>query len=137
MPRYAFISYHTFLLDTAHRMQTLSLYAIAVMFIVTGIAHFVKPGLFTRIMPPYLPAPKLLVYVSGAFEVAGGVGVLVPDVQVYAAWGLIALLVAVFPVHVYMVNAPEKFDDIPTWVLWFRLPLQFVLMAWVYWTVIA
>jgi len=119
-------------------LQTLSLYALAAMFIVAGVAHFVKPGMFVRIVPPYLPAPRLLVYASGVFEIAGGVGVLIPSVQLYAAWGLIAMLVAFFPVHIYMARDPDgQFTDLPSWMLWLRVPLQFFIMTWVYWAVLA
>jgi len=114
-------------------MQTLSLYAIAALFVGAGVAHFVWPGVFVRIVPPSLPAPRLLVFVSGAAEILGGVGVLIPGVRVAAGWGLLLLLVAVFPANVHMALHPEAFARIPRWALLARLPLQFVLMAWVYW----
>ena len=86
-------------------------------------------------MPPYLPAPLALVYVSGVFEVLGGVGVLLPRYRKVAGWGLIALLIAVFPANLYIVTASEPFTarGIPLWILYARLPLQLVLIAWVYW----
>lgn len=114
-------------------MHALSLYAVAVLFVGTGVAHVLWPSVFVRIMPPYLPRPLLLIYLSGIAEVIGGLGVLVPALRVYAGWGLLLLLCAVFPVHVYMARHPEVFSDIPLWALYLRLPLQFVLMAWVYW----
>jgi len=113
-------------------MQTLSLYALAALFVGAGVAHFVWPGVFVRIVPPYLPRPLLLVYLSGAAEVLGGIGVLVPALRVYAGWGLLLLLCALLPVHVYMARHPDAFAQIPRWALYARLPLQFVLMAWVY-----
>jgi uncharacterized membrane protein len=118
-------------------MQALSLYAVAAIFIAAGVAHFTKPKIFTRIVPPYLPAPRLVVYASGVFEIAGGVGVLIPSTQIYAGWGLIAMLVAFLPVHTYMVRDPDgRFSDLPGWMLWLRIPMQFVLMTWVYWAVL-
>ncbi len=118
-------------------LQTLSLYAIAAMFTAAGVAHFVKPDVFVPLVPSYLPAPKLLVYVSGVFEVLGGLGVLLSSVRVYAGWGLIAMLAVFLVVHIYMVRDPDgRFEALPTWMLWVRIPLQFVLMAWVYWAVI-
>ena len=72
-------------------------------------------------------------YLSGVAEVAGGIGVLFPAVRPYAGWGLILLLFAVFPVHVYMAGQPGEFPKVPLWALYLRVPLQFVLMAWVYW----
>ena len=110
-----------------------SIYAIAVLFIGAGLAHFLWPEMFVRVVPPYFPRPLLLVYLSGVAEVLGGVGVLVPTARPYAGWGLLLLLCAVFPVHIYMVRRPGAFPQIPLWALYVRLPLQFVLMAWVYW----
>ncbi len=77
----------------------------------------------------------MLVYLSGFFEVLGGVGVLVPRFRKAAGWGLIALLVAVFPANLYMITASEQFTQqgVPLWALYLRLPLQLVLIAWVYW----
>ena len=112
-------------------MHTGSLYAIAALFI--GLAHFLWPNVFVRVVPPYLPRPLLIVYLSGVVEVVGGIGVLVPAARPYAGWGLLLLLCAVFPVHVYMVRWPDAFSAVPLWALYARLPLQFVLMAWVYW----
>jgi uncharacterized membrane protein len=117
-------------------MPSLSTLLIAGIFISAGVAHFVWPQTFVRIVPPYLPAPEVLVYVSGAFEILGGVGVLVPAVRVAAGWGLILLLLAVFPANVHMALHPGDFARIPPWALWLRLPLQFVLMGWIYVSVV-
>lgn len=97
-----------------------------------GVMHFVSPKGFERIVPKWLPAPRALVYVSGFFEILGGVGLLVPAVQPLAAWGLIALLVAVFPANVNMAlhRLPLGKKPMPVWALWARLPLQGVLIAW-------
>ncbi|PSQ96006.1 MAG: hypothetical protein BRD55_08130 [Bacteroidetes bacterium SW_9_63_38] len=113
-------------------MNVLSIYTIAALFVGAGLSHFLWPGVFVRIMPPYLPRPLLLVYISGVAEVLGGIGVLIPGLRGYAGWGLILLLCAVFPVHIYMVRHPETFSMVPLWALYARLSLQFGLMAWVY-----
>jgi uncharacterized membrane protein len=113
-------------------MPSLSILGIAAMFIAAGVAHFIWPGMFARIVPPYLPAPMTLVYVSGLFEILGGVGVLIPSMRVYAGWGLILLLLAVFPANIHMAMNAGDFPGIPAWTLWLRLPLQFALIAWVY-----
>ncbi len=86
-------------------------------------------------MPPYLPFPLALVYISGFFEVLGGAGVLTPRFRKAAGWGLVALLIAVFPANLYMVTESEPFTSrgIPLWALYARLPLQLALIAWVYW----
>lgn len=115
-------------------LHTLSLYALGAMFIAAGVGHFVKPAFFEAIVPPYLPAPRLLVYASGIAEIAGGMGVLLPEWRTLAGWGLIALLVVFFLPHIYMARHPEQFERIPVWALYLRLAMQFVLIAWVYWT---
>ena len=107
----------------------------ALFFAAAGANHFIAPAFYERIVPPALPAPGLLVTLSGAFEVLGGVGLLIAPLRRWAAWGLIALLVAVFPANIYMVLSPEWAAPLhlPEWVLWARLPMQGVLMAWVWW----
>ncbi|GAA3937740.1 DoxX family protein [Hymenobacter algoricola] len=114
-------------------LKTLSRYVLALLFIGAGITHFVAPASFLRIVPPYLPAPLLLVYLSGAAELAGGLGLLLPATRRRASWGLLALLVAVFPANVYMLQTHGAGLPVPLWALWLRLPLQLVLMAWVWW----
>jgi len=111
-----------------------AVHAVAALFIVTGVLHFVIPRSYESIVPPFLPARLFLVYLSGACELAGGLGLLVPRTRRAAALGLIALLAAVFPANVQMlVNAVAA--GRPAWhlaLLWLRLPLQFVLM-WLVW----
>ena len=114
-------------------MQALSICAIALLFAAAGTAHFVWPSAFARIVPPYLPAPYTLVYVSGAAELLGALGVLVPGLRGYAGWGLILLALAVFPANVHMALHPADFEGIPAWALYLRLPLQLVLIGWIYW----
>jgi uncharacterized membrane protein len=101
-------------------------------FITAGILHFTHTRMYERTMPPYLPLHREAVLVSGVAEIAGGVGVLVPATRPYARWGLIALLVAVFPANVQMALEPKKFKEIPPWALWLRLPFQFVF-GWAVW----
>lgn len=115
-------------------MRLLSLGLIALLFVAAGVLHFVRPGPFVRIVPPFLPFPLALVYLTGIAEILGGLGVLAPSLRTWAGLGLIALLVAVFPANVYMALAPERagMGIAPVW-LWLRLPLQFVLIAWVWW----
>ena len=99
---------------------------------VAGMLHFLFPRGYARIVPKQLPSPKALVYLSGVAEIAGGVGLLVPPVSRAAAWGLIALFVAVFPANVYMAVNRIGFSSKPppTWTLWARLPLQIPLIYW-------
>ncbi len=110
------------------------LVGLAAFFAFTGAMHFVKPKMFEAIVPPNLPAPGVLVAVSGAAEVLGGVGLLVPGLRVAAGGGLILLLAAVFPANVFMArHAAHYRRTAPPWALWGRLPLQPVLMALVVW----
>ncbi len=112
-------------------MKTALRYLLSAMMIATGILHFARPEKFVAIVPDWLPAHRALVAVSGFFEIAGGVGLLVKRVQRAAAWGLAALFVAVFPANVNMaVN--KIFLDNP-WILWGRLPFQALLVAWAWW----
>jgi uncharacterized membrane protein len=108
---------------------------LAVIMTGAGLAHFGQPAGFVAIVPAYLPHPLAIVYVSGFFEIAGGVGLLVPCLQRAAAWGLVALYVAVFPANVNMAlnHLPLNGSLLPDALLWARLPLQGVLVAWAYW----
>jgi len=113
---------------------SLSAKIVAAAFATSGVLHFAKTGFFLKIMPPYLPYHREIVYVSGVAEVAGAVGVLIPRLRRPAGWGLIALLVAVFPANLHNALHPDQTsgDAIPPVLLWARLPLQAVLIAWVW-----
>lgn len=111
--------------------RSISRTVAAVFFVVAGTFHFLKPEFYTQIVPPYFPAPLALVLISGGAEIAGGVGLLIPSVRLAAGWGLIALLLAVFPANIYMALHPEQFQTAP-WILWARLPFQGVFIGWVW-----
>ena len=113
--------------------RKLALLALSAFFAVAGANHFVNPDFYVEIMPPYLPAHLELVYVSGSFEILGGIGVLVPGVRALAGWGLVLLLVAVFPANLHMALHPELFSDLPPFALYARLPFQVIFVAWAYW----
>lgn len=104
---------------------------LATLLIAAGIAHFITPSFFQKIVPPYLPYPKELVWISGVIEIALGIGLLFGTTKSLAAWGSILLFIAVFPANVYMLQS-GRFRSIPRWALWARLPLQFVLLYWAY-----
>jgi uncharacterized membrane protein len=111
--------------------------ALAAFFTTTGVLHFVIPRSYEAMMPPYLPAHREAVIVSGIAEIAGGAAVLPPATRRFARWWLLALLVAVFPANVHMALNPEQvrgldLDKVPRWALWARLPLQPLAMAWVW-----
>jgi uncharacterized membrane protein len=106
------------------------------MMVGAGVMHFVTPDPFARIVPAALPAPLAIVYISGVFEILGGAGLLVPMTRKAAAWGLIALFVAVFPANINQAINKISFSDgppPPAFALWLRLPLQALLIAWAYW----
>ena len=107
---------------------------LAAFFTVAGVMHFVKPELYAAIVPPWLPNAPLLVALSGAFEILGGLGVLPPRTRRVAGWGLIALLIAVFPANVQMLRLAYVFNASALWkaALWFRLPLQLPVLWWVW-----
>ncbi len=103
-------------------------------FTAAGVMHFVSPEYYAAVVPPYLPAHSALVAASGAAEIAGGVGFLIPSLRPAAGIGLIALLVAVFPANVEMLRLYRDRGvsaGIET-LLWLRLPLQ-ALLIWLAW----
>lgn len=108
---------------------------LAISMVVAGITHFVRPEQYARIVPPQLPYPFELVYISGFFEILGGICLLIPLVSVAAAWGLIALFIAVFPANINMTLNNIQLDGIPhnQAFYWARLPFQAVLIAWAWW----
>lgn len=108
---------------------------LTALFCTAGVLHFVRPEPFTQIVPPLLPAPHLLVLISGAAEIAGGVGLAIPKLRRAAGIGLVALLLAVFPANIYMAMYDIKPAglDLSWWGHAIRLPLQFVLVGLVVW----
>jgi uncharacterized membrane protein len=96
-----------------------------------GILHFVRPDGFVKIVPRALPAPLALVLVSGAFEILGGAGLLVPRARRLASYGLVALYLAVFPANVNMAVNDIQMEGVhvPEALLWLRLPFQLAFIA--------
>ena len=107
---------------------------LAIFFIAAGALHFISPGPYLAIIPPFLPWPAALVLISGVAEIAGGSGLLWPRTRKIAALALIVLLIAVFPANIYAAIHGLQIGGraIPRWVLWARLPLKPLLIAWVY-----
>ena len=105
---------------------------LAAFFVGAGIMHFVAPKAYQRIVPPVFPAPGALIAISGVAEIAGGIGVLLPQTRRAAACGLVALLVCVFPANIYCAVAHVPLPGImgQRWAQWLRLPLQLPLIAW-------
>ena len=112
--------------------KKLALFGLSAFFIYFGVDHFINPDFYLSIMPPSFPLHEEAVYISGFFEIVGGIGVLIPRFRKIAGWGLVALLIAVYPANIYMAISPEAFPDIPIEVLYFRLALQFLFFYWAY-----
>jgi uncharacterized membrane protein len=114
-------------------MRTFSLGVLALLFTGAGIMHLVRPQPFIQIVPPAIPKAEWMVFFSGLAEIAGGIGILLPNTRIAARWGLVALLVAVFPANVYMAirHIEPGGTHIPAALLWLRLPLQPLLIWWV------
>ena len=105
---------------------------MALLYLIAGINHFINPRMYLKIIPPYLPNPKLLNQLSGATEVLLGLFLIFPNTKNYAAWGIIVLLVAVFPANLFMLQNQKASFGLPKWILLLRLPLQIVLIWWAY-----
>jgi len=118
-------------------VRPIALVLLGIFFIAAGTNHFVHPGVYVRAVPPWLPAAALLVQISGICEILGGIGVLLPKTRRLSGAGLIALLIAVFPANVQMAQHPGLYADVAAApALYVRLPLQLVIIAWVWWTCI-
>ena len=118
------------------RWYWVGLVVMAIFYVFAGVAHFHNPRFYLAVMPPYIPSPLTMIYISGAAEILGGIGLLIPNGFVFpstraaAAWGIVALLVAVSPVHINMCLHPSAYPQVPVWALWARLVLQLPLIAW-------
>ena len=121
--------------STSLRLKEIWRVILSVALIVVGITHFVKPEEYAKIVPPQFGDKFAMVYISGFFEILGAVGLLIPFVSVAAAWGLIALFIAVFPANIYQAIHSIPIENIPHHPLlyWFRLPFQAVFIAWAWW----
>jgi len=117
------------------RWKSTALLLAVTSYIGVGISHFTSPDFFLDIVPPFLPEPLALVYISGVFEILGGLGLLIPQTRRWASWGLIALLISVYPANIYMALNPEIFEakGFTEWTLYARLPFQFIFIAWAWW----
>jgi uncharacterized membrane protein len=106
---------------------------LALVFIGAGLNHFRIPEFYANIIPDYLPWHLELVYVSGVCEILLGVMLLIPSCTSIAAWGIIALLIAVFPANIHMALYPDQYPRFSHLELYLRLPMQGIFIAWAYW----
>jgi len=116
-------------------MPRIPLVIIALFFLTGGIAHFALVDFFVMSMPGYLGFHKELVIISGVFELLGAIGILVPRTRLLAGYGLVALIVAVYPANINMALHPERYQQIPQWFLYVRLPFQFAFIWFVWWAI--
>jgi len=116
-------------------LKSLGRFLVGMSFVTVGVTHFTNPDPFLTIMPPALPWHLELVYISGLFEIMGGLGLLLTATRRLAGWGLLALLVAVFPANIHMLMNEVYIGDMPQekWLLWLRMPFQFVFAFGVLW----
>ena len=88
-------------------IKTILKYLLAIGFVLAGANHFLNPAFYLKMMPPVLPTPLFLIYLSGVFQIALGMLLLIPTFTRFAAWGIIALLIAVFPANIFMALNPQ------------------------------
>lgn len=105
---------------------------MAFLYIIAGINHFRNPGMYLKIIPSYFSNPKLLNIISGVAEIILGILLIVSATSHFAAWGIIALLIAVFPAHLYMYQNKKASFGLPRWILLLRILFQLVLIFWAY-----
>jgi len=115
-------------------MRAIGLGIVFLYFAIGGIAHFAAADVFVQIVPPWVPQPRAVVWVSGAFELAGALGLLSPRTRRLAGWCLFALTLAVTPANLYMLQHAERWPMIPYGLLVARLPLQLALLALIEWS---
>tara|TARA_Y100000385_G_C12633506_1_gene442307 strand:- start:101 stop:493 length:393 start_codon:yes stop_codon:yes gene_type:complete len=118
------------------KIKSISIYFISLGYVGVGLNHFIDPSFFLNIMPPYLPFHLELIYVSGALEIILGIGLLFKKYRFFVCWGLIFLLIAVYPANIYLAFNPEPQQALnisPFLASWVRLPIQFVFIAIAYW----
>lgn len=108
-------------------------YLLSAFMVFGGVMHFLNPGFYLKMMPPYLPWHSGLVMLSGVLEILLGIFLVVPRFTRFAAWGIIALLIAVFPANIYLASHPELMPDASPTVHLLRLPFQAVFIAWAWW----
>ncbi len=113
--------------------KRIALLGLSVFFVAAGVNHFANPDFYIQMMPPYLPAHRELVAVSGVLEMLGGVAVLLPRFRSAAGVGLALLLIAVFPANLHMALNADQFSSMSPVALYLRLPLQILLIAWARW----
>ena len=115
------------------KIKTISIIIMSLFYIMAGTNHFINPDWYVRIVPPNLPFKTAIVYISGILEIILGSLLIFPKKRFIACWGLIILLVAVYPANIYVALTNGEAMDITPLIAWARLPFQFVFIAHAYW----
>ena len=115
------------------KLRRTGLFFLILMFLLAGANHFSNPNFYVSIMPPYLPFQSELSYITGFFEIIGAFGLLFAQSRKIAGFGLVILLVLIFPANIHMALNPEYFPEYSRITIYLRLPLQFLFISWVYW----
>ncbi len=115
------------------KIKTISIIIMSLFYIMAGTNHFINPDWYVRIVPPILPFKTAIVYISGILEIILGSLLIFPKTRFIAGWGLIILLVAVYPANIYVALTNGEAMDITPLIAWGRLPFQFVLIGLAYW----
>ena len=115
------------------KLKPLSRWTQGLLYTAAGLNHFVNPEFYLKMMPPYLPFPQELQLLAGALEVIGGIGLLLPRFEKYAAWLLILVLIGVFPANLYLAMEGGIPLNVSPIAAWLRLPIQLLLIAWAAW----
>ncbi len=114
-------------------LELSSIVIMSIFYASVGIKHFTNPLWFIKIVPPILPYKLALVYISGFFEITFGVLLLFPSLRYFAGWGLILLLIAIFPANIYLAQTNGAALNTTPLIAWGRLPFQFIFIAIAYW----
>ena len=114
-------------------IKYLSLMVMGIFYISIGFSHFTSPIWYVQIVPPYLPYKLELVYISGFFEILFGGMLLFKKTRFLAGWGLILLLIAVYPANIYLAQTNGAAMNTTPLIAWGRLPVQFIFVGLAYW----
>ena len=118
-------------------LKSISIYVMSILYIYVGIHHFIDTKSFLIIIPPYLQTIGLeLIYLSGFFEIILGILLLIPKYRKIASYGIILLLIAVYPANIFLAfnEEPQNLMEISSFMAsWVRLPLQFIFIGLAYW----
>ena len=116
-------------------LKALCLFVLSFLYITVGVKHFTNPGYFLAIMPPYIPYHKFMVYLSGLLEIVFALMMIFKKTRFYGCWGIILLLIAVFPANIYLYDSeiPQNTLSVTKHEALIRLPYQFPLLLFAFW----